>query len=260
MSPPPPRTRAVLVGASNLEIGFADALAALRARFAGPIEVLAAHGLGRSYGLATRVLGRELPGIAGSGLWSALERAPALETIALVTDPGNDVVYGVETERTAGWIGEVLGRLARAGARTVVTRPPIAAIERISRARFEAARVLLFRARPLTLEGVIERTRALDRAICAICAGGPVELVEPEPGWYGWDAIHLRRRARREVFERLVARLPPDAADGAPPGDAARGLPRLWLRPRERERWWGRERGVAQPALSLDDGSTIALY
>jgi len=258
----PPRLRAVLVGASNLELGFPAALAALRARSPGPVEVLAAHGLGRSYGLTTRVLGRELPGLSVCGLWDALERAPALETIAVVTDPGNDVAYGVEPERAADWIGEVLERLARAGARTVVTRPPIAGIERVSRLRFEAARVLMYRARPLTLEGVLADTRALDRGLCERAAGCAAEAVEPEADWYGWDAIHLRRGARRRVFESLLARAAgPGPAGRAPQAARPTGpAPRLLGRPRERERWWGRDRGVAQPALRLDDGSTIALY
>ena len=122
-------TRVVLIGASNLSLAFPDVLDAARALWGGPLEVLAAHGLGRSYGIPTRVLGRELPGILECGLWPALEALEPRPAVALLTDPGNDIAYQVPVERIAGWMRETVLRLERAGARIVVTRPPLASLE-----------------------------------------------------------------------------------------------------------------------------------
>jgi hypothetical protein len=88
-------TRIVALGASNLTRGFQTVVATARS-MAGPrAEVVAALGHGRSYGMASRLMVRTLPGILQSGLWHQLEVLPPAPTRALVTDVGNDVLYGM---------------------------------------------------------------------------------------------------------------------------------------------------------------------
>src|SRR5688572_31021942 len=112
-----PALRAILLGASNLKISLPPLLAGLRRRAGGPVEAFIACGHGRSYGAWSRFLFvRRLPGIAGCGLWPALEASPPLRNVrrvALLTDAGNDLVYGASPEEIAGWIGTCLDRLAR---------------------------------------------------------------------------------------------------------------------------------------------------
>src|SRR5439155_11570702 len=100
--------RVVLLGASNLTLGFPMLVSELRAWLGSPVEILCAHGHGRSYGLASRVLFRELPGIVECGLWRALASAPARPTLALLTDVGNDIMYGRDVEEIAGWVETAL--------------------------------------------------------------------------------------------------------------------------------------------------------
>jgi hypothetical protein len=159
---PAARARVVLVGASNLTRYLPTVLAHARAAFGGPLEVLTANGLGRSYGTPSSVLGRVLPGIVPCGLWNALdaaaERAP-LPTAALVTDIGNDLVYGRTPDEVAGWVETVLARLAAHAARTVVTALPIASIETLGPRRFALVRAVLFPSHRIDLDTV--RARAL---------------------------------------------------------------------------------------------------
>ena len=82
--------RVVALGASNLTRGFPILVSAARASAGPDVEVFAALGLGRSYGMESRVLARTLPGILDSGLWAALAGLPPLPTRAVVTDVGND--------------------------------------------------------------------------------------------------------------------------------------------------------------------------
>src|SRR5712671_2746547 len=116
----PPR-RVVLLGASNLTRGISTVIETAWSLLGSPLEVLAALGHGRSYGLSSRILGRELPGIRQSGLWEALAAAPRAETAALVTDVGNDLLFGATVASILEWVSESLGRLAAVEARTVLT-------------------------------------------------------------------------------------------------------------------------------------------
>ena len=117
--------RVVLLGASNLTRALPLVIGLARQRLGGPLDVHAALGHGRSYGRRSTVLIRSLPGVLESGLWPALE-APAqgasVALHALLTDVGNDIVYGHDPDTIAGWIDTCIGRLAGLGARIVMTR------------------------------------------------------------------------------------------------------------------------------------------
>ena len=255
----PPARRLVLLGASNLSLGFPEALAHARAAWPGPLEVLAAHGLGRSYGIPSSFLARTLPGIEACGLWSALERLPPRPTTAFLTDAGNDVAYGVPVERTLGWIRAAVDRLEHGGARITLARLPLASLERVSPLRFDVVRTLLFRARPITLEGVREHAAALDRGLCALARERGLALLTPRTEWYGWDRIHLRARARSAYWRAAFASCGSEIATPPDPLSAPERRRLRRLRP-EHETRLGRERRAPQPAGRLDDGSTIALY
>ena len=64
-----PACRLVLLGASNLTRGISTVVETAQNIHPQPLEILAAAGLGRSYGLDSRVLGRKLPGIIHCELW-----------------------------------------------------------------------------------------------------------------------------------------------------------------------------------------------
>jgi hypothetical protein len=253
-----PSLRAVLLGASNLRASLPLVVNLLRRRAGGPVEVLAACGHGRSYGAWSRFLGiRRLPGIAGCGLWRALEDRPALPTLALLTDAGNDLVYGAEAAEIAGWIESCLRRLARQRARIVLTRLPLARLERLSAWQVRLAMTLLFPGRqaapwPALLEGA----RELDERLCRVGRDFDARVVEPEASWYGIDPIHLRRKRRRDVWERLTGVF--EVPAGAPAADPIRF--RLPLLGAEMSRLAGRALHRSQPAVHLPDGTTVALF
>ena len=90
------------------------------------------------------VFGRKISGIFPCALWQDLQNRPPLPTAALVTDIGNDLLYGVTPDRLLEWVERCLDRLADAGAATVVTQLPIDSIERLGEARFRFFRRLLF--------------------------------------------------------------------------------------------------------------------
>lgn len=246
----------MLLGASNLKNGLPFLLDRLRRRARGPVEVLAACGHGRSYGDWSRFLFvRRLPGITACGLWRDLQAAPPLPTIALLTDVGNDLVYGEEPGTIAGWVETCLDRLAGQGADTVLTLLPLSRLEKLTGWQVRLAVSLLFPGRDAPWPGLLDRARDLDARLRRIAAERGVGTVEPDADWYGIDPIHLRRSRRREAWERVLSLwpLPPES----PLRPDSLRIPPLGAEDTCLLGWTLRH---PQPAAQSQDGTSLSLY
>jgi hypothetical protein len=255
-----PRTRVVLLGASNLTLSFPRVVGELRSQMRAPIEILAALGHGRSYGTSSSVLFRELPGIDACGLWTALEAARPSRTLALLTDLGNDIAYGREVDEIAAWIERCLARLAAAGARTALVRMPVEVVEEIGELRFRVAKGVIFPGRRIDLATVRTRVRALDERVLALARERSLTMVEQPPSWFGFDPIHILRSRRAEAWRTFLKALVPEDG-GVSPGRLSPADRRSVRRARPQwRRYFGREQRRDQPSAQLLDGTTIALY
>jgi hypothetical protein len=252
--------RAVLLGASNVARGISTLVETASGVCGRPLEVLAAFGHGRSYGMRMSLLGRALPGIAECGLWEALPKRPPADTAALLTDVGNDLLYGVAPEDVAAWVQACLARLKQAGARTVLTPLPLCSITNLSRRKYLLLRNVLFPGSRVDHASALERARDLDRRLRALAAEHGAAVVEHRPEWYGLDPIHVRRRHWASAWREVLA----PWAEGAPLPPPAAGSLCRWLRLRllpPQQRWFfGREQRRDQPAGRLADGTTLAYY
>lgn len=253
-----PVLRAILLGASNLRAGLPIVVDGVRRRAEGAVEILTACGHGRSYGAWSRFLFvRRLPGILGCGLWPALEERPPLRTLALVTDIGNDLVYGVPVAQIAAWMETCLDRLARHQAEIVLTLLPLRRLERLSPRQVRLATAVLFPGRESPWPGLLEQARELDELLRRMGRERGARLVEPAADWYGIDPIHLRRSLRRESWDRIVSLWPQGSET---PGWPPRGRLRIPLLGAAEMRLLGIRLRTPQPAAQLADGTTLALY
>jgi hypothetical protein len=257
----PPVLRVVLLGASNLKMGLPTVVERVRRAAGGPVEILAACGHGRSYVQWSRIVfnARALPGLAGCGLWRALDGRPPLPTVALAIDAGNDLLYGPSVEEIAAGFTGCLRRLSALGAGVVAMPLPMVSLEKVSTFRYHAARTILFPGRGEPWPSLLERARDLDRRLRRAAAEHGACLVEPQTAWYGIDPIHVRRRWRRQAWDHIRShwRL------RAPPGDPGALRLRAFRTPlfgSEELRLFGAPRRTPQPACRLADGSTVALY
>ncbi len=153
--------RVVALGASNLTRGFQTIVSTSRSVWGPDVEVLAALGHGRSYGAPSNFMFRTLPSILKSSLWTELASRPPMATRGLVTDVGNDILYGFSVERTLGWVEEALVRLRAVTNDIVLTDLPLASIRRLSNSKFLAFRSVLSPSCRLSLTEVIERAGAV---------------------------------------------------------------------------------------------------
>lgn len=250
--------RIVALGASNLTRGFQTVVSAARAAWGSNVEVLAALGHGRSYGARSTFLARGLPGILGCGLWPQLERLPAAATRALVTDVGNDILYGCSAERTLAWVAEAIDRLQRFTTDIVLTDLPMAGIRSLSEVRYLAVRTIVFPRCRLSLAQVRDAAERVNEGLVGLAAARRLSLVRLRESWYGVDPIHVRPSQWRSAWCEILAGGSGDAGS-APPSWRESAL--LYLRRAEREWLLGRERITPQPGSPLRArGSRVWLY
>ena len=251
--------RAVVLGASNVMRGLPELVTTLRRGSGGPLDLLMATGHGRSYGMGSRVLGRTLPGILECGLWGALGERPARPTVALVTDVGNDILYGAPPAVIVGWADETVRRLRAVTDRIVVAGLPLAGIRALGPARYLLVRKILFPRCRVSLAEARAAAEEVDRGLRSSASHHGATFVEPDPTWYGLDPIHVRRTARVRSWERLLAPLADAGARAATPSTLLDAIRLRRLRP-ERRWLFGREQQTPQPAGVLRDGTRVSLF
>ncbi|MEX0671467.1 MAG: hypothetical protein WD060_13530 [Pirellulales bacterium] len=204
-----PAVAVVVLGASNVSRGLCRLSAVARARTGGRADLFVAAGHGRSYGVNSRVALRRLPSILGSGLWRGLDRDRAAgldgraSPLALVTDIGNDLLYGFPVDQVAAWVRESVGRLNDRGASVAITRLPLASIASVGPLRYRALRTCYVPGCRLTLADLKSSAQRLDDAVVAIAADLGATLVGQPGDWYGLDAIHVRRRRLDNLWHRV---------------------------------------------------------
>ena len=249
--------RIVALGASNLVRGLPTVVALARTAWGPSVEVLAANGHGRSYGGRSAFLGRVLPGILECGIWRELERLPAAPTRGLITDVGNDILYGHSAAQVLAWVAEAAGRLQRFTRDIVLTDLPLASINRLSNAKYLAVRSLLFPACRVPLAQARETAALIAAGLPALAAARGLRLQHLREEWYGFDPIHMRPSRWREAWGEILAG--EEAREAA--GRCTRGeWLRLYLMPPERRWLLGRERFTPQRGTFLQAGGIVRLY
>ena len=241
MKPPsddqtPPVARVVLLGASNLTRGISAAVGTAHMLLGGPLEFFVAMGHGRSYGVRTCILGRTLPGIDECGLWEALPTGCDRPMYALLTDVGNDIAFGHDLQAIGNWVERCVDRLLKIDARIVMTLLPTASLTALPHWRYQMVRRVLFPTSSLSFNGAVSAAEALNERLRALGDGRGLRLRESPRHWYGFDAIHIKRRQLALAWAEVL-----DGWSDEPRVSGRLGWsPRRWwsLRRMTPQRWW----------------------
>lgn len=248
--------RVVALGASNLTRGFQTVVAASREEYGRDVEILAALGHGRSYGAESHFIARTLPGILDCGLWRMLDELPAVSTRAIVSDVGNDILYGHSATQILAWVREAVDRLLRHTNDVAIAGLPYFHIKHLSRRKFLVMRSVLFPPSRLTLAEVGEAAATIEEGLVKLASAKGLRFVPMEPDWYGFDPIHIRPSLWQPVWRQMLS--------GVAVTDYA-ALSRLeWLqvyrlRP-ERRRMFGVEQVTPQRGQALPRGGRVWLF
>jgi hypothetical protein len=246
-------SRVVAIGASNLTRGFQTVVATTRTAWGPDVEVVAALGHGRSYGADSAFLFRRLPAILQSGLWQQLESTPAVPTRVLVTDIGNDIVYGFPSEQILAWVDDALARLALVSDDVVLTDLPMDGIRRLSTARFHAFRSVFFPSCRLSFEALVATAEQVNAGLAALAGAHHVRFQHLRPSWYGLDPIHIRPSLWRTAWQEILGISCPV------PRSRIEALRLYAMRP-ERQWLFGVEQRTAQAGTRLRGGGRVWLY
>jgi hypothetical protein len=248
--------RIVALGASNLTRGFQTVVSTARVAWGEDVEVVAAFGHGRSYGARSRMLIRTLPGILESGLWQQVESLPAAPTRALVTDVGNDILYGFSARQTLAWVAEAVERLQRFTRDIVLTDLPLAGIRRLSEGKFLLFRSILVPSCRLSLREVVRAAEHVNDGLAALSAARSVQFCRLNPDWYGFDPIHMRPSQWRPAWQEILG-VSSEARRNH--GGRLEGL-KLYFTPPERRWLLGMEQYTPQAGIKLRRGAKVWLY
>ena len=226
------------------------------------LDVMLAYGHGRSYGMESRLFGRSLPGILDCGLWDAIREQPAAPTCGLITDIGNDVMYGAEPELIVSWIQTCIDRLRDLKTRPVITALPMQRIRGLPRWQFAMVKSLLFPSHAITYQQAMTRIEALDELVRNLAQHNDCPLVEPRREWYGIDPIHIRQGSMKQAWGEIISHWNPDHDPPDPPHPKGSLRRFLTLRTKMPQRWrlFGREMGSSQPCCRFGDSTTVAMY
>lgn len=293
-----PQNRIILLGASNLTLSLRLVTHLMQQRFSGPSEILAAVGHGRAYVVSSQAMSRGLPGIVECGLWRQLDTMRPCSTVALLTDIGNDILFGLAPELILRRVEWCIEQLQVQSAQIVVTNLPMASIEDLSERRYRFYRNIFYPFCRLPRSETVSRVRAVYQGLIDLASCRNFTLYAQEPVWFGPDGIHVHYWKRRAFYRNILAQFPlrsdgqggvEEALDQAP--SMARQAhhernPHLAIRPElvkglnhdfiwSSEKWlltWqqrpqfayktllGREIHCQQPSGRLADGTTIFKY
>jgi len=249
--------RVVALGASNLTRGFQTVVSTARSAWGPQVEVLGAHGHGRSYGVPSRFVIRTLPGILQSGLWRQLDALAPAPTRGLVTDVGNDIMYGSSAEQILAWVEEAVDRLQRVTSDIILTDLPLASIARLSRPKFLAVRSIVVPGCRLSLAQMLQTAARVQTGLAALASARRLTFFRLNPVWYGFDPIHIRPSLWRTAWQEILA------ARSERPQHLRRspveGLS-LYFMPPERQWLFGREQVTPQPGVALRGGGRVWLF
>jgi hypothetical protein len=256
-----PRNRIVLLGASNLTLSLRLVIHLMQQRFGGPGEILATIGHGRAYGVASQMMGRGLPGIAACGLWRQLDSMEPCPTYAVLTDVGNDILYGAMPEQILHAVEWCIEQLQKHSAQIVVTNLPMASIERLSERRYLFFRNIFYPFCRLPRNETVSRAQAVYSGLMDMAARCGFKLYEQEPGWFGLDGIHVNYWKRRAYYQHILEQFPLSAAEQAGVENKEQLLLTWQQRPQFAHKTvMARAMYCRQPSGRLPDGSVVFKY
>jgi len=182
----------ILLGASNLARGVYALAEHIKAGLhPRPVEVMIAVGPGRAYQASGGLFNVVYPPIQSSPLFKAAREKSetGYRLLALVTDLGNDIMYGVPVEELIETVQQMFVRLQAMNAEIFVTTLPVAFERRAGAIRFKILRTLLFPGSRVSYEeataAVIEVNRFLRES-----AHGSVHRIPGMDSYLGLDGIH----------------------------------------------------------------------
>ncbi|WP_437187251.1 hypothetical protein SH668x_000640 [Planctomicrobium sp. SH668] len=255
-----PSHRVILIGASNITINFPLIVQTICRSIPAPVEIFAAHGHGRSFCKWNYVINRGLPSILNCQLWSDVaERPPVEHRWGLVTDVGNDLIYGTDVPTVLNRVTTAFVRLQFLGYPITYVRPPVERVLKLSERQYRVTKKILFPGQTVPWELMQQRLLEVDAKMLAIAEQFQAKVVTPRREWYGIDPIHIRHRQRLKAWKEILSAWAFDEEVDLDYVSYSFAM-KTWLSP-PAERTYGKRRYLnSQPSWKMPDGNSLWQY
>lgn len=254
-----PQKRVIMLGASNVVLSLAVVVETACRAWGRPLDILAAIGHGRSFGMTSSVLGRTLPGILQCDLWDEWRTRDRCPTAALITDIGNDIFFGASPPQIASWVRQCLERLADHCDRIIITELPLESVSTVGPRRFLLLRSVLFPRSKIGWHQALNNACELNGQVVALAKEFGATAIKPQSSWYGLDRIHIRGRHRAEAWRQILAHWGLGASSSTSQRSLRQTL-HCWLARPKYRMVFGIEQRRIQPARRFADGTRVSLY
>jgi hypothetical protein len=156
--------------------------------------------------MPSSVLGRKLPSISECGFWETEFDPPLSEcsTRTILTDVGNDILYGVTAKNISDWVETTLGRVVQFSSKVAMAQLPMASLRSLTERRYRFFRRILFPKCKLGLSEAMSVGDTVTENLESISREADVSLLTPPREWYGIDPIHIRKRFRTKAWSEFL--------------------------------------------------------
>jgi len=199
----------IFLGASNLARGYSALANCLAGSLAPhPAEILHAMGPGRGYCAEGGIYNITYPPIGSCGiLESASGRAPkARQVVALITDIGNDIMYGVPVSEITSCLNSLLQKLDAIGAEVFVHPIPIDFADDVSERQFRILRSIFYPNSAIDYTGAAIAVSTINDFL-RDSAGGRVHLLPNMKDFSGIDKIHYSIFQSHRAWSQVAAEM-----------------------------------------------------
>ncbi|HMO16704.1 MAG TPA: hypothetical protein PKA63_02515 [Oligoflexia bacterium] len=174
-----------------------------------PFHLLVAAGHGRSYCGASKVLGRTLPSLINCRIWKKSRKLHNSypETRSLITDIGNDLLYGYSPEKIIASVSVCIDRLLEHGdsSRVLLSLLPLESLSKMSPLQYHIARSILFPFRKHeSIVSIMEKVNELQEGLLLLEKKFKILTLTPPSTWYGIDPIHIKWSKRKVAWLEML--------------------------------------------------------
>lgn len=195
----------IFLGASNLARGYYGLIHFLRRQLhPRPLHIFNALGPGRGYCAEGGIFNVVYPPINACGIMDAARESahPPCRVVALITDIGNDIMYGVPAESIIDCVTELLKTFRELDADVLMTSIPNSLEHEVGKIPFAVLRALFYPKsrveRSQAASAVIEINRFLRNSV-----SGRITLIEDLQDYYGIDIIHFSLLKGQHAWSRI---------------------------------------------------------
>jgi hypothetical protein len=113
---------------------------------------------------------------------------------------GNEILYGLGPDQVAASVRESVRRLADRGCRIAITGLPTTSLAGVGPVRLRLLKAVFVPGCRLTLAELQDSATRLDERVRCIARDFGATVIEQPGAWYGFDAIHVRRRRLDDLW------------------------------------------------------------